>query len=310
MTFYFLLRRATCIFRSAGFLGLLRIGLNYLWNLGHLFWQDICWFFLIRRTRDCPVVTIAHGDRMRLRRDDRGISRELAVYHIHEPLETELLGKIIEEGMVVIDIGANIGYYVLIESSLVGPRGQVIAIEPLPANIESLNANLVLNNIHNVTVIPAAISDSDGKDNLYLSRSSNWQSLQKTPYWHPALGVREVATWRLDTLVEKLKVPVNLVRMDIEGGEVAAFEGMVQTLERYKPRIAVEMHTSLVGKQSIINILKRLKTLSYDVTFIIDRAKNVPWNKAGHGVRTISIDALMEDKDTIGAERITTVFLE
>jgi FkbM family methyltransferase len=262
------------------------------------------------RTRDCPVITTAHGKRMSLRRDDRGISRELAVYHIHEPLETELLSRVIEEEMVVIDIGANIGYYVLMESSLVGPGGQVIAIEPSSENIESLNANLILNDIHNVTVIPAAVSDSDGKGNLYLSRSSNWQSLRKPPYWHPALGVREVSTWRIDTLVEKLKVPVNIVRMDIEGGEVAAFEGMAQTLERYKPRIAVEMHTSLVGRQSIVDVLKKLKTFGYNVMFIIDRDKNVPWNRTGHGVRTISIDNLMTDKDTIGAERITTVFLE
>lgn len=310
MTFCFLLRRATCIFKNVGLLGLLRIGLNYLWNLIHFVWQDIYWFFLICRTKDCPVITTAYGKRMRLRRDDRGISRELAKYHIHEPLETELLSKIIKEGMVVFDIGANIGYYALIESDLVGPGGQVIAIEPLSENIDSLSASLVLNDIHNVTVIPAAVSNSDSKGKLYLSRSSNWHSLQQLPYWHPALGVREVPTWRLDTLVGKLKVPVDLIRMDIEGGEVTAFEGMAQTLERYKPRIAVEMHTCLVGKKSIVDILKKLKSFGYNVMFIVDRGKNVPWNKAGHGVRIINIDDLMVDKDSIGAERIFTVFLE
>ena len=309
MVLQYLLKRGWHIFIGAGLFILIRESLTYLSYLVHSFWQDIRWYLWVRRTSTPLVTTTIFNMQMQLHRNDKGISRELAIYHVHEPLGTQLLEKFVEEGMVVVDVGANIGYYALMESKLVGQKGQVIAIEAMLENTDMLNINLRLNNVQNVTVINAAISDSDGKGTLYLSERSNWPSLKQMP-WHSSTGAREIDTWKLDTLLEQLKVPAHLVQMDVEGFEIEAFAGMTETLRKYKPRLVVEMHTPLVGRQPIIDLLQVLKTFGYNVRFIVDRAKDFPWNKSGHGIKSMNIDRLLISPGPIGAEKIFTVFLE
>jgi FkbM family methyltransferase len=246
---------------------------------------------------------------MKIHLRDRGISRELAILHVHEPHSTKFITEFIEEGTVICDIGANIGYYALLESALTGPKGKVIAIEPISENVELLNANLKLNDIQNVTVVQAAISDTDGKSKLFLSKSSNLPSLFKIHSWKPSLGIREITSYKLDTLLNKMSLPVDFIRMDIEGGEVIALKGMGQVLERYKPRLMIETHTQFVGKQKIVAMLNNLRNYGYDIKSVIDRDRDFPWHKSNHGTRELNIDALVTDKYTVEAERIFTVFL-
>ena len=72
-----------------------------------------------------------------------------------------LLDKTLKPGSVVLDMGANIGYYALMELNLIGPEGRLIAIEPSPWNVELLNKNLDLNEKNNVGVVLGAISSSE-----------------------------------------------------------------------------------------------------------------------------------------------------
>ena len=64
--------------------------------------------------------------------NDPGISLELSIYGIHEPITTKIISRKLKKGMVCVDIGANIGYYALLESKSVGRDGKVIEIEPTP----------------------------------------------------------------------------------------------------------------------------------------------------------------------------------
>jgi FkbM family methyltransferase len=306
----FLLKRVLRIYRTAGLVVLLNTLLIYLWNLGHIYYQNIWWFILLQQKKGELIITTSHGQRMRLNRSDKGISRQLAKYHDHEPISTEIISTIIKEGMTIIDIGSNIGHYALIESGLVGSRGRIIAIEPMSENIELLNFNLKLNAINNVTVMQGAVSDYDGIGILYVSPLSNWNSLQKTPSWHPAQGTREINTMKLDTLINNMNIPVDLIRMDIEGGELRAFKGMAETLKKYKPRIAVEMHTFIIGKDSSIEIIEVLKSLGYHTLSVVDRIWDYPWNKFNNGIRHIDIDSLIVDKEMMEAEKIITIFFE
>jgi len=79
---------------------------------------------------------------MHVHRFDRGIGKELVCYREHEPTATALLKTFLREGMTILDIGANIGYYALLEARSVGPSGRVVAVEPEPRNAALLRRNV------------------------------------------------------------------------------------------------------------------------------------------------------------------------
>lgn len=68
----------------------------------------------------------------------------------------------LKPGDVFVDVGANIGYFSLLASKLVGPGGRVVAIEASPEVFDLLRRNLELNKAHNVRAVNVAISDREG----------------------------------------------------------------------------------------------------------------------------------------------------
>jgi protein-L-isoaspartate O-methyltransferase len=81
---------------------------------------------------------------MYLRIRDKGVSRQLALVGVREKFSTETLQGELREGDCVVDIGANIGYYALMEARLVGSYGKVYAIEPVSYNFQLLENNIQL----------------------------------------------------------------------------------------------------------------------------------------------------------------------
>ena len=94
---------------------------------------------------------------------DRGISRTLLLFGERELDHKLILERIVKKNMKIFDIGANIGYYVLMESNLIGEKGKILAIEPVDKNIKLLRKNLKLNNNKITKTVQIAISN----DNLY-----------------------------------------------------------------------------------------------------------------------------------------------
>ena len=97
----------------------------------------------------------------------------------YEPLNTEAFNCLIKEGDFVIDVGANFGYYTLLFSKIVGPRGKVIAFEPHPGLFKLLEYNIKHNYITNVELHNIAIGEAGGSTTLYLHNdnagdSRNW----------------------------------------------------------------------------------------------------------------------------------------
>ena len=84
------------------------------------------------------------GSKMYLDETDLGLSWDLITDGIREAYLVEIVKKELKKGDIVIDIGANIGYYVLLESKIVGEKGKVYAIEPVPQNVDILRKNLFL----------------------------------------------------------------------------------------------------------------------------------------------------------------------
>ena len=96
---------------------------------------------------------------------DKGISRTLLLFGERELDHRIILKKVLSKNMKVFDIGANIGYYVLMESSIIGEKGKIIAVEPLPKNMQLLKKNLDLNK-NQITKIKITIDKKYVQKNL------------------------------------------------------------------------------------------------------------------------------------------------
>lgn len=220
------------------------------------------------------TTTSVFGNQLSYHAQDKGVSIELAVYRVHEPRTSRLLAESLQLGMTVVDIGCNIGYYALLEAQRVGPTGKVIAIEPEPENARLFLHNLQANGYHNVVFHQVAISDRNGTFALRVSKKSNRHSLNSVPW--PTIDL-PVSVCTLDSLLAKdPPESVDLVRMDLEGHEVAVLQGMRHTIERYSPRLLIEIHPDLIGTQGVVQWLRALKDAGYRPKWLVDQERDIP----------------------------------
>jgi len=147
---------------------------------------------------------------------------------------TQWLHGCLKPGDVFVDIGAHVGYYTLLAARLVGPTGKVYAFEPEPYNHALLCRNIELNGYRNITVIRKAVSNRAGTSVLFLSGLDNgFHSLRKQSPSQYKRGSMIVETTTLDAFLDEAGCSrVDLVKMDIEGWELIALEGMRELLSR------------------------------------------------------------------------------
>jgi FkbM family methyltransferase len=148
-----------------------------------------------------------------------------------EPLETEIVKKEIKNGNVVVDIGANIGYYTLIFANLVGKEGKVFAFEPSPDNFALLQKNIEINNYQNVKLEQIAVSNKSGKTKLYLTVNPGDNRIYDL---HDNSNSLEVVTIRMDDYFSSYDGKIDFIKMDIQGAEWAAIQGMPLLLKKNK----------------------------------------------------------------------------
>lgn len=169
-----------------------------------------------------PSVAEVHGHAMYLDRDD---SMALAVNGLYEPTETDLILGLIQSGHVVLDIGANIGYYTLLFAGIVGDTGHIFAFEPDPYSFELLSKNISVNRFSNVSAFQLAVADRDAELPLYQDKFSNLDHRLFKPSSESASVM--VKAVKLDSFLPQiLDRRIDFVKMDIQGAEGLALEGM------------------------------------------------------------------------------------
>jgi len=219
----------------------------------------LSWKLLRLRLKNRYIEKEIMGNRMFLDvKEDMGISYDLFRIGFREPFATKAFHEELSRGDVVVDIGANIGYYVLLEAMLVGKEGRVYAIEPVPQNVDLLKKNIKLNNYSNVEVFQLAIGNENKKDLIYLSSKRNCGSMIKKAVMSTYKDEMLVKVVSLDKFLENKPFP-DLIRMDVEGYEIKIIRGMKKILESNKPlKIFVEIHPNIMkGKtKDFLNILK------------------------------------------------------
>jgi FkbM family methyltransferase len=204
---------------------------------------------------------------------DKGISSELLRWRIHEPFLTSELFKRISKGMIVLDIGSNIGYYAVHEAMLVGSKGLVIAVEPQPHVYRALLASFKANGLKNYIAVKRALSKTGGSLEFTISSSSNlsrvcMDGIETTDVLERII----IETSSVDKLVKELKIQrLDLIRMDIEGYEEEIFEGAWDTIEKFKPIICMELHVPYLGFKKSIALLIKLMARGYRIQFAAPR---------------------------------------
>jgi FkbM family methyltransferase len=167
----------------------------------------------------------------------------------------------IRPGQVVWDVGANVGFFTLLAARLAGPQGRVVAVEPVPRNLELLRRHLSLNRVGNVTVVPRAMADAVGTARFDARASPSMGHLATS-------GGIEVHTTTVDELVASGVPAPHVIKMDIEGAESRAIAGAAQTLRSHRPRLLLSTH----GWAQHQACLAALEALGYAVTLRRDGA--------------------------------------
>ncbi len=153
-----------------------------------------------------------------------------------EPEITHLMHRVLHTGDVVVDGGANVGFFTLLMSQLVGKSGLVFAVEPSPINIRKLEHNLANNKTTNVRVVKSPLSSSHKDVTLYLAAHSGFNSLEPSG---ETVGRMKTVSTTIDAVLDG-QVP-KLIKLDIEGAEQSALEGAFITLPKC-PYVVVEMN--------------------------------------------------------------------
>jgi FkbM family methyltransferase len=178
------------------------------------------------------------GKTLKMDLRDQAVSTAIFGPGVWEPEETEFIEKSLRPGMVFVDIGANIGYYTVIASSLVGTTGKVFAFEPDPENFAFLRKNIAENQCHNVLIDQKAVAAASRQ--LLLYRSGSNFGDHRT--YEPRVGRnREQGTTRATVAVSAISLDdyfagrpdsIDFIKMDIQGSEYDALVGMRGTLSR------------------------------------------------------------------------------
>ena len=168
---------------------------------------------------------------------DHEFARTIIATRDYEPHVRRAVRQRLGAGDVVVDVGANVGCIALLAATLVGEAGVVVAVEPNPDNLQMLYAGIVLNGAANVRVLPCAAAAGSAVAALSDNTSNTHLVAARPP------GPRRVYTQTaaLDEALAGLP-RLDLVKMDVEGHEIDAFDGFRAAIEKHRPALVVEFN--------------------------------------------------------------------
>ena len=194
--------------------------------------------------------------------DDKD-SLQLAKKGIYNYEETKLVKKLVKRKDIVLDIGANIGYFTL----LMAKQAKLVhAFEPEPRNFQVLKKNIELNKISNVKLHNIAIAETNGRTTLHLCETNRGMHRIYPSRWCTE-GSNEVRTVRIDDIVQE----ADFIKIDIEGAELGALKGMVKLLKKCDATIFMEFHPP-----SIVEYGSKPKDI-YDLLTSLGYSFNLPF---------------------------------
>ncbi len=216
-----------------------------------------------------PVLRLdAFGGEFELSPESHLLAR-IALDGHYEPELAAVCRAHLDPARDAIDVGANVGFYsVLMAHAL--PARRVLSVEPTPAALARLRANLTRNGVaERVTVVEGAAAATAGHFDLSVIEGreeyASFGALVHDTIAGEAHHVVRVPTTPLDDLVDAHGLTPGFVKIDVEGAEEAVLIGGARTLERHRPVIMAELNDDLLRQQgsSARAVLSRLEGAGY-----------------------------------------------
>lgn len=203
------------------------------------------------------------------------IQQQLFWYGHYEKELGELLKKIVRPGDVFLDLGANIGYFSLLVA-INSPFANIISFEPVKDLFQNMNDNISLNNLKNISTINAAAGEiSEEKDLLISTPDNSGMSSFRQPENYSGkkerVKVVPIDEWFKTSGLSK----IDIIKLDIEGSELAALKGMKDVLQKQRPILIVEVNPETLSMFNLrpSDIYDYLKQLNFEGFLILDNGR-------------------------------------
>jgi len=212
-----------------------------------------------------PVLVKLEGFSMYVRLDDWAVGARIAVKRRYEPHVVAVFRKLLGPGAVVVDVGANAGYYSLTAASIVGRAGRVYAFEPGAISCRLLERSAAANGFANIQVFECAVSDREELVGYGMDDSNG-----RITHEGVARAELQVRSVTLDRALAGLR-PVQVIKIDVEGAEARVVRGAMELIRRDHPAIVSEFCPYGLRLASSIEpgeYLDLLRSLGYELRVI------------------------------------------
>lgn len=228
--------------------------------------------WLLRRfnlQKERYVKKLPDGLLMELSANDH-IEKYLFWYGAYEKKEVTTMQTLLNADSVLVDIGANIGYYSLMAAKRI-TAGHIYSFEPVTKNLEKLERNISLNRFAIIHPIQAAVSNVSGSTTIYISGDDNsgMSGLRSAENFSGQSETVKCLT--LDEAVSEYNLPkIDLIKIDVEGSEITVLQGMTKTRAEQKPIILIEVSAATLSMyneriETIYQVLSADQYIAYRV---------------------------------------------
>lgn len=175
--------------------------------------------------------------------------------------ELNMIKDYVKPGETVIDIGGNLGFFVLILNELVGKSGKIYSFEPSKILNQKLASTIKINNLKNVTLINLGLGETEVSTTLHYNPNQSGLSSIVNASESNSLS-EEIGITTLDKYSANLSGRVSFIKIDTEGYEPQVLRGAKELIQRNKPTIYIELGGD--NQKSSLEALQVLKELDYD----------------------------------------------
>lgn len=194
------------------------------------------------------------------------VDRRLFLYGFEKDV-LKYFRKVLKNGDIVLDIGANFGIYSLVASQRLKRSGKIYAFEPAHNAYSSLLDNIKLNGIDNIIPIKVGVSSCSGNANFNVCDDDAYNSLGNNPM-KPIIKSEKIDLLSVDDFIKNNKIAkVDIIKVDTEGAEYLVFKGAESTLRKYKPMLFFEYNPAVTKgfSNSTYELVELIRSHGYEL---------------------------------------------
>lgn len=200
---------------------------------------------------------------LNLRESRMMIDRALGIY---EYWKTKLFFHLVKQGMTIVDVGVNKGYYSLLFAKLMNDKGRVLSFEPVPENCFWIRQSIEANGYRCIKLHQCALSNEESTATFYLGKKSGFGSLFYSSYRTGEMIT--VKTRMLDKVLDEEGInDIDLMKIDVEGGDLLVLDGtrkLLQTSQKLKIVMDIDVQT-IEEKNELFELLTSFNFIIYDI---------------------------------------------